>query len=172
MYLVVFLTVFVDLITAVLVGSFLANIRTIKRLSDCQSEQISLNITDRILILQLSGPIGFGAVKTINQRMAINMNHEVLILDLSEVAFLDVTAALTIETLVLETIHRHCPVWMIVGAGQVADRIARLNFQGLMLKVNEAGQPPRLFVQANAVCDRREVLQWGRVMIDANPGAE
>jgi sulfate permease, SulP family len=172
MYLVLFLTVFVDLITAVLMGSFVANIMTIKRLSDCQSEQIRLTTEDQILILQLSGPMSFGAVKTITQQMALNTNHEVLILDLSEVSFFDTTVALAIEALVLDAIQRHCPVWISVGAGQAADCIARLNFQRLMLKVNEAGKLPRLVLQVNALDDRLEALQWGQMMIAVNPGAE
>jgi SulP family sulfate permease len=45
MYLVLFLTVFVDLITAVVVGVFIANMLTIKRLTDVQSDNVQV-ITD------------------------------------------------------------------------------------------------------------------------------
>ncbi len=95
MYLVLFLTVFVDLITAVLVGAFVANILTIKRLSDEQSDRIK-TVTDPtdghnlsqaeqeilseaggdILLFQLGGPMSFGAAKSITRRMAMVKKYQ------------------------------------------------------------------------------------------------
>lgn len=79
MYGVLFLKVFVDLITAVAVGVFFANLLTVKSLSDLQSKRVRAIIhpTDealapeeqtlleagqgRIMLFQLSGPMSFGA---------------------------------------------------------------------------------------------------------------
>ena len=98
MYGVLFLTVFVDLITAVAAGAFIANLFTIKRLSDLQAkkvkaislpdEEMSLSQTEkrllreaggRILLFTLGGPMSFGAAKAISQQLTIVGNYDVLI---------------------------------------------------------------------------------------------
>ncbi|MEL6765448.1 MAG: SulP family inorganic anion transporter, partial [Cyanobacteria bacterium J06607_6] len=89
MYGVLLLTVFVDLITAVAAGAFVANLLTVKKLTDEQRQHVqaitaptdeSLNseekrllaaIQGRALLFRLSGPMSFGAAKTISQRMTI-----------------------------------------------------------------------------------------------------
>lgn len=126
MYIVLFLTVFVDLITAVAVGVFFANLLTIKSLSDLQSDRVRTIIdpdddTDltseekhllkrvrgRVLLFNLSGPMSFGAAKTISQRMGIVSKYDVLILDLSEVPLLGVTASLAIENIVKDAYEKN-----------------------------------------------------------------
>ncbi|MEM6447380.1 MAG: SulP family inorganic anion transporter [Cyanobacteria bacterium P01_D01_bin.123] len=161
MYLVLFLTVFVDLITAVLVGAFVANILTIKRLSDEQSEHIQA-ITDPsqgrhltpeereilnrargdILLFQLSGPMSFGAAKSISQRMAIVKNYRALVLDLSEVPSIGVTAALAIESIVRDAIASRRYVWIVVNPGQVQHRIEHLDLQRFCQPQPESGELP------------------------------
>lgn len=148
MYLVLFLTVFVDLITAVLVGAFIANVLTIKRLSDVQSDNIQV-ITDPtgyhnltlaeqdiltlargdILLLKLGGPMSFGAAKSISRRMSMVQNYHALVLDLSEVPNIGVTAALAIESIVQDAIAHHRYVWIVVIPGQVERRISQLELQ-------------------------------------------
>jgi sulfate permease, SulP family len=145
MYLVLFLTVFADLVTAVLVGSFVANMLTIKRLTDVQSDNIQA-ITDPaqchnlssaeqeiliqsggdILLLHLAGPMSFGAVKKIMRQMAIIQNYQALVLDLGEVSTIGVTVALAIESIVQDSINHHRPVWIIVTPGQVQQRLEKL----------------------------------------------
>ncbi|MBE9167096.1 SulP family inorganic anion transporter [Pleurocapsales cyanobacterium LEGE 06147] len=148
MYLVLFLTVFVDLITAVVVGVFIANLLTIKRLTDVQSDRVKA-ITDPtqpcnlspaeqqllsqaqgdILLFQLGGPLSFGAAKTISRRMTIVQDYRALVLDLSEVPTIGVTAALAIETMVQDAVNRHRQVWIVVPPGQVQRRIEKLQLQ-------------------------------------------
>ncbi|MEM7793550.1 MAG: SulP family inorganic anion transporter, partial [Cyanobacteria bacterium P01_C01_bin.118] len=113
MYLVMALTVFVDLITAVAVGVFLANLLTIQAITDIQvkdmravthgdnenwltpQERSMLKAArGRVLMFHLSGPMSFGAAKSISRRMTIVENYEVLILDLTTVPRLGVTALL------------------------------------------------------------------------------
>lgn len=145
MYLVLFLTVFVDLITAVLVGAFIANMLTIKRLSDIQSDNIQA-ITDPdqshklssaekeiltqlggdMLLLQMGGAMSFGAAKKISRQMAIVQNYRALVLDLSEVPSIDVTVALAIESIVQDSIRHHRHVWIVVAPGQVQRRLEKL----------------------------------------------
>ncbi len=145
MYLVLFLTVFIDLITAVLVGAFVANMLTIKRLTDVQSSRIKTITEDTedsnlspvekdilaqakgdILLCQLGGPMSFGAAKSISRRLAFVKNYHALVLDLSDVPTIGVTAALAIESIVQDSIQRDRQVWIVVKPGPVKDRIDSL----------------------------------------------
>lgn len=146
MYLVLFLTVFVDLITAVLVGAFVANVLTIKRLTDVQSSRIktftdgteesNLSPVEKsilaqskgdILLFQLGGPMSFGAAKSISRRLSFVKNYQALVLDLSDVPTLGVTAALAIESIVQDSIKRDRQVWIVVKPGQVQNRLETLD---------------------------------------------
>jgi len=148
MYLVLFLTVFVDLITAVLVGAFISNLLTIKRLTDIQSQNMQVttdptkahNLNEEeqeimtkskgeILLFQLAGPLSFGAAKTISQQMSIVQDYKAIVLDLSEVPTIGVTAALAVETIVTDAVKRHRQVWIITNTAQVQKRLSRLQLQ-------------------------------------------
>jgi SulP family sulfate permease len=148
MYLVLALTVLVDLITAVVVGVFIANMLTIKRLTDVQSARIravsdpqlaaGLTPTEHalldqsrgdILLFQLGGPLSFGAAKTMSQRMRIVKDYKVLVLDLSEVPVVGVTAALAIESIVEDAIKSRHHAFVVVGPGQPRRRLGKLNLQ-------------------------------------------
>ncbi|MGF1519705.1 MAG: SulP family inorganic anion transporter [Nodosilinea sp.] len=148
MYLVLFLTVFIDLITAVLVGAFVANMLTIKRLSDVQSSRIKTITEDTedtnltaaeqdiltqsegdILLFQLGGPMSFGAAKSITRRLSFVKSYQALVLDLGEVPTIGVTAALAIESIVQDSIRRDRTVWIVVRPGQVKSRLKTLDLQ-------------------------------------------
>ncbi|MEM9004242.1 MAG: SulP family inorganic anion transporter [Cyanobacteria bacterium P01_F01_bin.86] len=142
MYLVLVLTVFVDLITAVVVGVFVANLLTIQSLTDLQAKDMR-TVTQgdnedwlmpeersllkaakgRILMFCLSGPMSFGAAKSISRRMAIVENYEILILDLSNVPKLGVTALLAIETMLKDALAKKRQVFLVGAAGQVERRL-------------------------------------------------
>ena len=151
MYLVLTLTVFVDLITAVGVGVFVANLLTIKNLTDVQiqgmktthqadgqdwllpEERTLLDAArGRILMFQLSGPMSFGAAKAIARRMRIVEKYEILILDLSNVPRLGVTALLAIETMLKDAVAKEHEVFLVGAQGQVQNRLQCLEiFQQL-----------------------------------------
>ncbi|MBP0000359.1 MAG: SulP family inorganic anion transporter [Cyanobacteria bacterium SID2] len=146
MYGVMLLTVFVDLIVAVGVGVFVANVLTIQRLSDLQADRVKA-ITDPteheilereeqillqkvqglVLLLHLGGPMSFGAAKAISQRHAIVENYKVLILDLRDVPLLGVTATLAIEKMVDEALSKHLEVYVVGSSGKVAKRLKRFD---------------------------------------------
>jgi SulP family sulfate permease len=145
MYLVLLLTVFVDLVTAVLVGVFIANTLTIKRLTEVQSSRIQAVVDPaqathlsrleqeclakakgNILLFQLGGPLSFGAAKTITQRMTIVKNYQILVLDLKDVPRLGVTAALAIETIVADAVKRQRQVFLVIEPGQPQQRLKKL----------------------------------------------
>lgn len=155
-YGVLFLTVFVDLITAVVAGAFVANMLTIHRLSSIQSEQVraithpeedpNVILTpaeqqmlrlagDRILLIQMSGPMSFGAARTIAHY--ISKNYDALILDFSRVPLLGVTASLNIDSEIRAAQRRHQGKVFIVGSdGQVKERLRRFKLQAVLPERN------------------------------------
>lgn len=144
-YSVVLLTVFVDLMVAVVVGVFIANILTIARLDELQSQsvkaittgddQIVLNQEEkevldaangRVLLFHLNGPMIFGVAKAISREHNAIANYDVLIVDLSEVPVLGVTSALAIENAIEEAAEATREV-VIIGANQrVKSRLEKL----------------------------------------------
>ncbi|WP_299416430.1 SulP family inorganic anion transporter [Acaryochloris sp. IP29b_bin.148] len=145
MYLVMFLTVFVDLVTAVAVGAFLANLLTIKSLTDLQVEtmrtitgptddqqlsklekEIIAKAQGKILLFFFSGPMSFGAAKSISQRLSIVKAYKVLILDLSDVTRVGITASLAIENILKDADDTGKIVFLVGVHGQVAERLHRI----------------------------------------------
>jgi SulP family sulfate permease len=146
MSLVLILTVFVDLVTAVVVGVFIANLLTIKRLTDVQSDRIravsdpnfAMGLSEEehelltqcqgdILLFQLGGPLSFGAAKTFSRRISILKNYQALVLDLSEVPTMGVTAALAIEAMLIDSEQCDRQVFVVVSPGQPRRRLGKLN---------------------------------------------
>lgn len=145
MYGVMFLTVFVDLIVAVGVGVFIANILTIERLTKLQSDQVKaitdfdedLPLTDedkalmdqadgRVLLFHLSGPMIFGVARAISQEHTAMDAHDVLIIDLQDVPHLGVTAALALESAIQDAIDDSRPVVLAGARGKTLKRLEKL----------------------------------------------
>ncbi len=176
MYTVLFLTVFVDLITAVAVGVFFANLLTVKKLSDLQSDRI-LAITHpeddtalsteekhilkrakgKILLFSFGGPMSFGAAKTISQRMGIVSNYDILILDLSDVPLLGVTASLAIENMVKDAHRKNRQVFLVGATGKVEERLQKMKLLQLL--------PPN-----NCFRERLPALQKAIAYIESSKG--
>ncbi|MDB9529879.1 SulP family inorganic anion transporter [Oscillatoria sp. CS-180] len=151
-YGVLVLTVFVDLITAVVVGAFVANMLTIHRLTSIQVEQIraiahpdddpKVILTPeerhllhqgqgRIVLIQMSGPISYGAARTIAYHMG--RNYDALILDLSDVPLVGVTASLTIAAEIEAARRRQQGGIFIVGASsKVQERLRRFRVRDVL----------------------------------------
>lgn len=143
MVVVLLLTVFVDLITAVGVGIVLASLLFVKRMSDLQiasmktitghSDETSLSDEEtalieaghgRIIMFHLSGPISFGAAKGLARRLGTADEYGVLILDLTDVPMIDSSASLAVEDAVRQAHSRHKPVYL-VGVGPAIERVLR-----------------------------------------------
>ena len=148
MYGVLLMTVFWDLIWAVLVGIFVANLMTVESITAHQlegmeaqdraaadsrlpaDEKALLDACDgQAMVFRLSGPLSFGAAKGISDRMSLVRNYKVLILDLSAVARLGVTAALALESMLNAALGHGRHVFLIAPEGRVRERLERLNFQ-------------------------------------------
>jgi sulfate permease, SulP family len=147
MYLVIALTVLVDLIVAVGVGVFIANILTIDKMSALQSKSVkSVSTGDgalmipeeekalldqgkgQVLLFQLNGAMIFGVAKAIAREHNAIRDCKAVIFDLSEVSHLGVTAALAVENAVEEAIEKGRQVF-VVGATDTTQR--RLEKLGL-----------------------------------------
>lgn len=144
MLLVFGITVFGDLVTAVVVGVFLANVVTVKRLSDHQlaSMRIVTNNLDnasqlspsereilhsahgRILLYQIDGPISYAAVQGMREKLNGNHCYQLLLFDLSQVPLIDVSTAIALESMMLEA-HREGREVFLVGINETVGQMLR-----------------------------------------------
>ena len=123
MYGVMLLTVFVDLIVAVGIGVFIANVLTIEKLSRLQSKNIhSISDTDdkipltkeerqalkrvkgRVMMLYFSGPMIFGVSRAISREQDNIHSFQIVVFDLTDVPLIDTTVSLAIENAVKDAI--------------------------------------------------------------------
>ncbi|WP_455205473.1 SulP family inorganic anion transporter [Kaarinaea lacus] len=153
-YAVITLTVFVDLIAAVGIGLFIANVITITRLSELQEDDVKA-VTDpdntdlalspeeknqlklageRILLLHLQGTMIFGISRAISRKNSVLSNSEALIVDLKDVRHLGVSAALALEESMLDMIRNGRRVYVVGAQGQPLHRLGKL---GLMNRLPE-----------------------------------
>ncbi len=144
-YGVILLTVLVDLITAVGIGVFVANVLTIDRMSALQSKKVkTISTTDddvelsseeqslldraagKVLLFQLAGPMIFGVAKAIAREHNAIGNCQVVVFDLSEVSHLGVTAAIALENAVKEAMEVGRQVFMVGATGSTLNRLHKL----------------------------------------------
>jgi SulP family sulfate permease len=116
MLVVLVLTVFVDLVTAVSVGVILASLLFVKRMSDLQVSSIKAivepsddpSLSDdevialercngRVQYVHFGGPMSFGAANEMIRKLASTTDRQILIIDLADVPFVDSSAALAVE---------------------------------------------------------------------------
>ena len=144
-YGVIALTVLVDLITAVGIGVFVANVLTIDRMSTLQSRKVkTISTTDddvelneeeqqlldrasgMVLLFQLAGPMIFGVAKAISREHNAIGNCQAVVFDLSEVSHLGVTAAIALENAVKEAMEVGREVFMVGVSGSTENRLRKL----------------------------------------------
>ncbi|MCA9980173.1 MAG: SulP family inorganic anion transporter [Anaerolineales bacterium] len=145
MYGVLLMTVFIDLLVAVGVGVFIANILTIERMSELQAENIKA-ISDaddeipltpkerrlldmahgRVVLFYLSGPMIFGVSKAIARHHAAVTNCDAVVIDLSNVSFLDVTISLAIENMIKDALEQGRQVLLVNRKKEITDELEGL----------------------------------------------
>jgi SulP family sulfate permease len=160
MYLVIVLTVLVDLIAAVGIGVFIANILTIDRMSALQSKSVkSISTADgdvdlpadekalldqgqgQVLLVQLTGAMIFGVAKAINREHKAIQECRSVIFDLGEVSHLGVTAALALENAIEEAVENRRHVYVVGAAGTTRRRLEKLGlFKRLPADHTELGR--------------------------------
>lgn len=145
MYAVLVLTVFVDLIVAVGVGVFVANIIIIQKLSAAEEENVRsmsdvddsiplddeqrdlLNAADgRVLLLYLSGAMIFGVAKALSRERKNIDKHDAVIFDISEVTYIDDTMALSLENVIYEALDAGKHVALVIGSDLAKDKLMNL----------------------------------------------
>ncbi len=119
MVVVLGLTVFVDIITAVAVGVVLASLTFVKDMAEIQVENIkTISHPDeeqlfddegaalfeqcqrRAMVLHLSGLISFGAASELTRKFATVGSYDLLMIDLQDVPRVDGSAALALEEII------------------------------------------------------------------------
>lgn len=144
MALVLGLTVFVDLITAVAAGVVLAALSFVKRLADEQlaafrngepstttdEERELLAIADgHVTLFDFGGPLSFGAATDLGLQVRERTKDkgDAIILDFSRVPFVDVSAARAVETIVCDAKHAGKTAYVTGMNDEVRRMIAGLN---------------------------------------------
>ncbi len=108
-----------DLVIAVLIGVFIANLVTIRRISEIQLDNINLctaqdaehlseaekrllaSVNDRVQLLTISGPIGFGVARGLKQSASKSDQNKILLIDLTDANFVGVTSTIAIEEIIV-----------------------------------------------------------------------
>ncbi len=145
MYGVMLLTIFVDLIVAVGIGVFIANIITIEQLSALQSknvksisdsdDRISLSAdekallkeaNDQILVMYLSGPMIFGVSKAIAREHRAIENYQSVLLDLTDVPHMDTTVSLAIENVIKHAVGLSKEVYLVKPGAHAFQTLEKL----------------------------------------------
>jgi SulP family sulfate permease len=154
MLVVLALTVFVDVITAVGVGVILASlvlvkemaevqINSIRTISEPEHEQMFDEQTaalyrqhrEQLMFLHLSGPISFGAANELTRRFSIVRDYQVLIIDLLDVPHVDGSAALALEEVIGRAVDQGKHVMIVGMTYPVARLLGRL---GALNRVRES----------------------------------
>lgn len=146
-YGVILLTVFVDLIAAVGIGLFVANVMTITKLSELQADDVKA-ITDpddtdlelsarekeilrdakgKIMLLYLRGTMIFGSSRAITRKNSQFGGCHTLVVDITDVEHLGVSAALALEESILEMINAGRSVYIITTKEQALERLDKLD---------------------------------------------
>ena len=161
MYGVLLMTVFWNLIWAVLVGVFVANMLTIDSITQTQLEGMDADnpinnennnnaqlpsdekdLLDKcggeVMLFRLKGPLSFGAAKGISERMMLIKKYKVLILDITDVPRMGVTASLAIEDMMLEAKNNNRKA-LVAGANEkVRERLSKFGVEGIVSTRKEA----------------------------------
>ena len=151
LYVVIGLTVLWDLIVAVGVGVFVANMLTIDRLSQRQSDAVkSISTADddlnlpqeekalldagegRVLLFQLTGDMIFGVAKTIAREHNAIGQCKAIVFDLGAVSHLGVTTALAVENAVEEAVKAQRHVYVVGAVGTTRRRLEALKLFELL----------------------------------------
>ncbi|WOX05418.1 SulP family inorganic anion transporter [Microbulbifer pacificus] len=169
MVLVLGMTVFVDLITAVGVGVVLAALAYVKQVARLQIEHlrnlpehldseedkaILQRNRERIALFEFSGPLSFGAAADLGHHVREQSSDQsrVLILDFSSVPFLDLSAALAVETIASDAKDSGKRLYLAGMNGEVHKVLKGLNgripAQGTFDTLSEALQAAEKVLQS------------------------
>lgn len=120
MVIVLVMTIFVDLISAVAVGVVLAALAFVKQMADLQLQTLAKapesldndaeralleKVRQKVTLYEFGGPLSFGAAAELSHRLRENMPHEAItIIDFSSVPRLDLSAAKAVEDIIRDAV--------------------------------------------------------------------
>ncbi len=146
MIVVLLMTVFVDLITAVAAGVVVSSLILVQRLSNLQLDKINVisalkeehplskeeaslltGLKGKATLFHLSGPISFGAAKGMSKKLDHIDDYKVLLLDFSDVDFIDTTSSKAVEDIIQNHVDSDRDVYLIGFDENIFDLMLRLN---------------------------------------------
>ncbi len=151
--LVIFITVFVDLIAAVMIGAFIANIVTIDRLTNVQLDGIKFYTDEafpdfisaeeksileksqgKILLFEITGPVSFGVARRLVRQLLEYKRHKILVIDLTKAVMVGITTSMVVEDAILREIHLGHEVILTGVNEQIEKTFRRLDIYKLVKK--------------------------------------
>ncbi len=139
------MSVSLGLVTAVLVGVFVANLVTIRRLSEIQLDNIQLHTSedakhlsvsekqllasmdDNVLLLNISGPIGFGVARGLKQSVSKADQNKALLIDLTDARFVGITSTIAIEEIIVSYQNQGRDILLSSVCQRVRDDFKKVN---------------------------------------------
>ena len=193
MTLVLGLTVFVDLITAVAIGVVLAALAFVKQLADDQLEQfggkdgksattspaekelLSKVKKDEVTIFDFGGPLSFGAAADLGHQVRERVKKgktAALILDFSRVPFIDVSAARAVETIIVDATDSGKLIYETGMSDSVRQSLESLNAtRSLPVDASYANRIDALRAAVDRILETRQAKKPGSIEIDAEAPA-
>lgn len=145
MLMVLMMTVFVDLITAVLVGVFISNLITIERLTSIQLDHIYLTDgTDAeesqdvpeqqrlsvhqgaVVLMKLVGPLSFGVGRGLRQYLRNYVSYQLIVIDLTGAHLVGTSTAMILDELIRTEISNAREVYLVGVSDKAAANLSRL----------------------------------------------
>jgi SulP family sulfate permease len=87
---------------------------------------------DDLILFRMQGPLSFGAAKGISERMLLVKQYRILLLDITDVPHLGVTASLAIERMAVEAKQTQRTVLVAGASGKVKQRLAQFGIEHLI----------------------------------------
>jgi SulP family sulfate permease len=161
MLVVLLLTMFVDVITAVAVGIVMASLAFVKDMAELQVEsiktvsdpdharmfdpdtaQLMRENREQIMFLHLSGLISFGAANELLRKFSATGSYEILIIDLLDVPKVDGSAALALEEVIQQATDAHKSVFIVGLTYHVARLMSRMGCLDLVREAQRFDHRP------------------------------
>ena len=139
---VFFITVFVDLITAVGVGIVLASLLIVYRITQeteivlqNEDEGVEYNVPKDTRVLKINGAFFFGSSVSFEREASSILNIKKFIIDISAVPFIDLTAIFTLKDLINKLKNDGIKV-IVVANEKEQKQLQKFNINGIFDEVD------------------------------------
>lgn len=145
------LTVFVDLMTAVAAGVVMASLIFVARTAEVQMKNARVSYSSdqvadlaaeeaalldaaggRIVLFHVEGPLSFGSARDLSRLMRSSTGREALVVDLSDVPFIDTSASMALEEVIMQTRETGDAVILCGLRGPVRETLERTGVMALL----------------------------------------